>query len=210
MDASDSALVHAWPARLWLDASRVPNASAVGRGAKFDVALEGLLDARSGAYGLWVESAPEPRLPEPSLPEPSEAMPPLASPEAIGGELSVASLNVHNLKLEDPASKFEHFARLVVSQLQSPDLLALQEVQDDSGSANDGVTTSRQTLARLVSEIEAQGGPRYEAVQLAPMAANRVETFARSCSITRAVGSGTCRERAPPRPPPTASCRGPS
>ncbi len=46
--------------------------------------------------------------------------------------------------------------------MRSPDIVGLQEVQDGSGSTDDGVTSAAATLQMLVDEIVAQGGPNYE------------------------------------------------
>jgi uncharacterized protein len=76
--------------------------------------------------------------------------------------LTVGSFNVENLDPGDSDTKFQQLAALVVSNLGSPDLLALEEVQDNSGPANDGVVASDQTLNELVAAIVAAGGPSYE------------------------------------------------
>ena len=59
----------------------------------------------------------------------------------------------------------------IAGRLGSPDVLALEEVQDDSGPAGkgDGVVTSRKTLDALVEGIAAAGGPRYEAAWIDPV-----------------------------------------
>jgi predicted extracellular nuclease len=52
----------------------------------------------------------------------------------------------------------------------SPDVVALQEVQDDSGPVRgDGVVTAAKTLAALVRGIAEAGGPGYEAVSIDPV-----------------------------------------
>jgi hypothetical protein len=50
----------------------------------------------------------------------------------------------------------------------APAVVALQEVQDDSGPEDDQVVTSTKTLAALVQAIAAAGGPFYEAVSIDP------------------------------------------
>jgi predicted extracellular nuclease len=76
-------------------------------------------------------------------------------------ELAVATFNVENLDPGDPQEKFDRLAATVVTNLASPDLLALEEVQDDTGPANDGVVTAGATLAKLTAAIAAAGGPAY-------------------------------------------------
>ena len=83
--------------------------------------------------------------------------------EAQGAsELAVATFNVENLAPSDPATKFQRLAGQIVRNLRSPDVLALEEIQDDSGATNDGTVTSGRTVKALVDAIVAAGGPRYE------------------------------------------------
>ncbi|MGH8869393.1 MAG: endonuclease/exonuclease/phosphatase family protein [Actinomycetes bacterium] len=76
-------------------------------------------------------------------------------------ELAVATFNVENLDAADPQAKFDALAGLVVDHLASPDLLSLEEVQDDTGPVNDGTTDASATAGRLTDAIEAAGGPAY-------------------------------------------------
>lgn len=83
--------------------------------------------------------------------------------------LAVASFNVENLDPSDSATKFSTLASLIVNHLQSPDLLALEEVQDNSGATNNGVVAADQTLSMLINAIEAAGGPTYDYRQIDPL-----------------------------------------
>lgn len=84
------------------------------------------------------------------------------------GELSVATFNVENLAPADPASKYQRLATQIARNLRSPDVLALEEIQDDSGDEDDGVVSSGTTVAKLTAAIRAAGGPRYEARSVDP------------------------------------------
>jgi predicted extracellular nuclease len=77
------------------------------------------------------------------------------------GQLGIASFNVENLDPSDPASKFSELASLITNNLGSPDLLVLEEVQDNSGATNNGVVDAGTTLSMLVNAIVAAGGPTY-------------------------------------------------
>ncbi|MGX2997931.1 endonuclease/exonuclease/phosphatase family protein [Streptomyces sp. JNUCC 64] len=76
-------------------------------------------------------------------------------------ELSVATYNVENLDAGDPAAKFEALAEGVVHRLASPDILALEEIQDDNGPVNDGTVGAEATIRAFTDAIAARGGPRY-------------------------------------------------
>ncbi|MFC8274974.1 endonuclease/exonuclease/phosphatase family protein [Streptomyces sp. NPDC057271] len=77
-------------------------------------------------------------------------------------ELAVATYNVENLDPSDPQEKFDALAAAVVKNLASPDILALEEIQDNSGAKNDGTVAADQTLKKFTDAIVAAGGPAYE------------------------------------------------
>jgi alkaline phosphatase len=88
--------------------------------------------------------------------------------EASNSRLRAATFNVLNLDGLDPQSKFDAVARDIVTGLKSPDILGLQEVQDNNGPTNDGVTAADVTAQRLIDAIVAAGGPVYSYLDIAP------------------------------------------
>ncbi|GGW63209.1 endonuclease/exonuclease/phosphatase family protein [Streptomyces xantholiticus] len=84
------------------------------------------------------------------------------TPRQRGGELAVATYNVENLDPSDPQEKFDALAKAVVENLASPDILALEEIQDDTGAKNDGTVSAAGTLKKFTDAIVTAGGPAYE------------------------------------------------
>ncbi len=98
--------------------------------------------------------------------------------------LTVASYNVENLdtRVEDATmvpsrddidddvgkGKFSSIAKHIVGLLGSPDIVALQEVQDDDGGEYSDTVSAGKTLEALRNAIEAEGGPAYKAISLDP------------------------------------------
>ncbi|MEU6704165.1 endonuclease/exonuclease/phosphatase family protein [Streptomyces wuyuanensis] len=78
------------------------------------------------------------------------------------GELSVATYNVENLDPSDPQEKFDALAAAVVGNLATPDIIALEEIQDNTGAKNDGVVAADQTVRKFTEAIVAAGGPAYD------------------------------------------------
>ncbi|MFK4148983.1 endonuclease/exonuclease/phosphatase family protein [Streptomyces sp. NPDC004065] len=76
------------------------------------------------------------------------------------GELSVATYNVENLDPSD--STFAAHAAAIVHNLQSPDIVSLEEIQDNNGATDDGTVDASLTVTKLIDAIVAAGGPRYE------------------------------------------------
>ncbi|MET9146020.1 endonuclease/exonuclease/phosphatase family protein [Streptomyces sp. NPDC058319] len=75
-------------------------------------------------------------------------------------ELAVATYNVENLDPSD--TTFAAHAAAIVNNLRSPDIVSLEEIQDDNGATDDGTVTAGVTMAKLIDAIVAAGGPRYE------------------------------------------------
>ncbi|MET8543654.1 endonuclease/exonuclease/phosphatase family protein [Kitasatospora sp. NPDC004799] len=77
-------------------------------------------------------------------------------------ELTIATYNVENLAPGNPDAKFAELAQGVVTNLRSPDIVALEEIQDNNGAKNDGTVDASQTVAKFVAAIKAAGGPAYD------------------------------------------------
>jgi uncharacterized protein len=84
-------------------------------------------------------------------------------------QLAVATYNVENLAPSNPDSKFARLAEGVVTNLSSPDIVALEEVQDNTGATDDGTVAADQTLTKLTNAIVVAGGPRYDWREIDPV-----------------------------------------
>ncbi|MFY4718097.1 endonuclease/exonuclease/phosphatase family protein [Streptomyces sp. LaBMicrA B280] len=77
-----------------------------------------------------------------------------------GKQLAVATYNVENL---DPSDKtFDQHAAAIVNNLQSPDIVSLEEIQDNNGAKDDGTVDASVTVNKLIDAIVAAGGPKYD------------------------------------------------
>jgi uncharacterized protein len=105
---------------------------------------------------------------------------PLTAPVAVSGgiqrettqapdtnELSVATFNVENLDPSD-VTAIPRLARIVVDNLRSPDVIGIEEMQDNTGTVDDGTTDATLSWQAFVDAIVAAGGPRYEFRQINP------------------------------------------
>ncbi len=94
----------------------------------------------------------------------------------ISNQLTLATFNVENLDPGDEPTKFNNLASRIVNNLKSPDIINLEEIQDNNGPTNDSVvdaSTTYQTLisalAKLTEGIASSGGPTYEFRQINPV-----------------------------------------
>ncbi|KAL1937477.1 hypothetical protein VTO73DRAFT_13200 [Trametes versicolor] len=80
---------------------------------------------------------------------------------------SVTSYNVENMS---PRSRhIPRIAEHIADYLQTPDIMFVQEIQDDSGPRNNGVVSANKTLQALVDAIEkASSSVKYHFVNIDP------------------------------------------
>lgn len=149
------------PERITLDGrltGRLPEASV---GDRFEGAVSGVIDYGYGNYRL---------LPTSPLGEPiANPMPPeVTRLRGSSDRLTIATYNVLNLSATSDEQRFAAVAKSIAVNLGAPDVIGLQEMQDDSGPEDDGVVTAEKTFAKLIDAIVAAGGPRYDYRQIDP------------------------------------------
>ncbi len=130
-------------------------------GDQFPGVMDGVLDYNFGNFKMLVTSVP-----------------PLASSglkkdvtDLVGSsdQVTVASFNVENLDPKDPPEKFAGLANVIVQNLRSPDVIGLEEIQDDNGPVDDGTVDAKVTLQTLADAVMAAGGPRYTYREIDPI-----------------------------------------
>ncbi|KAI4848861.1 DNase I-like protein [Aureobasidium sp. EXF-8845] len=155
-DANPEAIIIGSP----LDGSKNPQITRVG-----DVLddITGIVSYSFGYYTILPLTALKiTKGVEPALPPPTS----LVSDGDCGG-LTVGSYNVENLWAG--SDHLVNISAHIVEYLRSPDLVFVQEIQDNNGETNDAVVSANLTLSTLTSAISNLGGPTYEFTQIDPV-----------------------------------------
>ena len=147
------------PERIFVD-DALAATPAADTGDTLTGMTSGVVDYSFGAFKLLATTAP---IAAEGSPARETAVP------AAEDELAVATYNVENLDPSDPQSKFDGLAEQIIGNLASPDLITLEEVQDNSGADDDGVVAADETLKLLTDAIVRAGGPAYEWQQIDPV-----------------------------------------
>jgi uncharacterized protein len=147
------------PERIILDDSVLPT-PLVNVGDHFADAVLGVLDYSFANFKLNI-TAPLTRV--------DEGLEREVTRSTRDQELAVATYNVENLDPTDGPAVFARHADYIVNHLRSPDLLAIEEIQDNDGPANTTVTDATTTWNLLIAAISAAGGPSYEYRQIDPV-----------------------------------------
>jgi predicted extracellular nuclease len=122
----------------------------------FPGTIIGIIDYAFGGYQLLPVGA-LPTLVRGGLPHETLSLPPPGP-----GELRVSAFNVENLAPTDPPAKLARLAAIVVASLGAPDLISVEEIQDNDGSKKSGVVDASLTFKALTDAIRAAGGPPYD------------------------------------------------
>jgi predicted extracellular nuclease len=94
---------------------------------------------------------------------------PTVATRQTADQLAVATYNVENLAPGDPAAKYARLAQGIVTNLAAPDVVAVEEVQDNDGATDSGTVAADQTLQKLTAAIAAAGGPFYQWREIDPV-----------------------------------------
>lgn len=125
----------------------------------------GVLGYGFGNYKIWAEESDLPALVD------GGTAPEQTWIQKQEDQLTVASYNVENFSA-DPShtsnEKAERIAESFVEDLNSPDIIVMVEVQDNDGPKTTGNSDATATYERLISGIEAAGGPTYKWTDIAP------------------------------------------
>jgi hypothetical protein len=101
--------------------------------------------------------------------QPSTLQPEVTTLNKGGDTLVIATYNILNLDPNDADGntdiangQFTAIAQQIVNHLKTPDIIGLQEIQDNSGSTNNGIVSASVTLQTLIDAIVTAGGPTYK------------------------------------------------
>ena len=75
------------------------------------------------------------------------------------GELAVATYNVENLAPGDPQAKYDRLGEAIVTHLATPDIVNLEEIQDNTGATDDGTVVGGPDAAEVHRRHRGQGWP---------------------------------------------------
>ncbi|GAB4195800.1 MAG: hypothetical protein OHK0022_12820 [Roseiflexaceae bacterium] len=82
-------------------------------------------------------------------------------------KLTIGDFNIENFSPQ-AGQRITDTAQIIVNRMGAPDIVSLQEVQDNNGATNDGVVAADQSYQALINAIVAAGGPVYQYRQIDP------------------------------------------
>ncbi len=152
------------PERLRINPKFIENDPGIGSlqvGDQLE-SLRGILTYSWGQYELLLE--PTQRI---KIRQSATISPEVTQLQGDANHVTLASFNVENLSIQAP-EQLTAIAQAIVKNLKAPDVIGLQEIQDDSGEIDNGTVSSQRTAQGLVEQIQAAGGPKYEYLEVTP------------------------------------------
>ena len=149
------------PERVTLDFQWLTEEPVAAVGDYFSESVAGILDYRYGRYRLRC-LAPLPPI------ESADRLSERTQLTSGSERLTIATFNVANLSATSDEDRLQALAVTLSEALGGADIVALQEIQDDSGPSDDGIVSAHRALTRLVKAVEVAGGPTYEYRQIDP------------------------------------------
>ncbi|KAL7409612.1 Endonuclease/exonuclease/phosphatase [Mrakia frigida] len=152
------------PEAIWvwspLDGTSNPAVSTTVIGTKYET-ITGIISYTYGFPVIYPLTAPK------IISSPSTAL--VASTIIGDGQCKVSMANYNVLNLNTGSRTFAKLADHITTYLNLPDVIGLEEIQDNTGAANDGVTEATEVLAKLVDAIKTASGVTYTAMEIAPV-----------------------------------------
>ncbi|MBN3876121.1 MAG: putative Ig domain-containing protein [Nostoc sp. JL23] len=124
--------------------------------------IVGVVDYSFNNYEVLVSAAP-------TVVQNSNIQKEVTNLTSTTNQLTIATYNVENLDPGDDQTKFNNLANRIVNNLKSPDIISLEEIQDNNGATNDSVVHASTTFQKLIDTITAAGGPTYQYRQINPV-----------------------------------------
>ena len=148
------------PERILVDDTIISGEPQINTGATFNAPIIGVMDFTFGNFKLFNTEALNVTN--------STLLKEITTLTGSGTQVTVASFNLENLDPSDGA-RFGALADEIVDNLLSPDIIAVQEIQDNNGATNDGTVDASLTYQTLINAIVAAGGPVYDYRDIAPV-----------------------------------------
>lgn len=134
-------------------------------GDRFNGTITGVMGFGFGNYKLWTEEANLPTFVA------GETAPEKTWITADDEKLTVATYNMENFSADSNHTSNEKAERIgdsFVNNLNSPDVVALVEVQDNDGPIASNNSDASKSYERLIEAIVTAGGPTYKWTDIAP------------------------------------------
>lgn len=138
------------------------------QGFKEKMDVGDLLGPITGVLGLHFYGHPQVMALDEFTIDKAERIKPIASLKPSDNQLLVGHMNVENLAAVQNQARFDELAEMI-HNMNFPDVISMNEIQDNNGKANDGVVDASRTFKKLIETINRKYGKNYQFVDIPPV-----------------------------------------
>lgn len=133
----------------------------VGTGDTFDADVIGVIGYNNGNFKVIPEYGQLPSITSNTFQQETTTI------EVDEDKLLIATYNIENYYPGVGATKTLKLAESITTNMKTPDIIGVVEMQDSNGETNNGIVEA--SAADLIAAIQSAGGPSYEYTDIAPV-----------------------------------------
>ncbi|WP_066363302.1 endonuclease [Neobacillus drentensis] len=126
-------------------------------------AIKGVVNYGYSNYKLMSQEASLPKLTETPIVRPATKITPASD------KLTIGTYNVENFSTVTPDAKVTKIADAIVTKMKNPDIIGLNEIQDNNGETDNGTVDGAQSAQKIIDKVVALGGPTYAYTEITPV-----------------------------------------
>ncbi|MFZ7946324.1 chitobiase/beta-hexosaminidase C-terminal domain-containing protein [Neobacillus sp. 19] len=131
-------------------------------GDYFTGAIKGVVNYGYSNFKVMTQEPTLPKLTETPIVRAATKITPAAD------KLTIGTYNVENFSTVTPDDKVTKIGDAIVNKMKSPDIIGLNEVQDNNGETDNGTVDGTQSAQKIIDKVKALGGPTYAYTEIAP------------------------------------------
>ncbi|MEH7156087.1 chitobiase/beta-hexosaminidase C-terminal domain-containing protein [Neobacillus drentensis] len=154
------------PDRIGVDVRNGSTANKAYRakmGDYFTGSIKGVVNYGYSNYKLMAQESSLPTLTETPIVRPATKITPAAD------KLTIGTYNVENFSTATPDAKVTKIGDAIVDKMKSPDIIGLNEIQDNNGETDTGIVDGTQSAQKIIDKVVALGGPTYAYTEITPV-----------------------------------------
>ena len=126
-------------------------------------AIKGIVNYGYSNFKVMTQEPTLPKLTETPIVRAATKITPAAD------KLTIGTYNVENFSTVTPDDKVSKIGDAIVNKMKNPDIIGLNEVQDNNGETDNGTVDGTQSAQKIIDKVKALGGPTYAYTEIAPV-----------------------------------------
>ncbi|MFJ5714125.1 endonuclease [Neobacillus sp. NPDC093127] len=126
-------------------------------------AIKGIVNYGYSNFKVMTQEPTLPKLTETPIVRAATKITPAAD------KLTIGTYNVENFSTATPDDKVTKIGDAIVNKMKNPDIIGLNEIQDNNGETDNGTVDGTQSAQKIIDKIKSLGGPTYAYTEIVPV-----------------------------------------